>query len=142
MARTHARVKGKSGSRRPVSADLSFVNIKAKEVEKLIVKMAKDEDKRQSEIGLILRDTYGVPSVKKLTGKSVSQILEEAKVSFNLPENLQALVIKANGLKKHLESNTRDTHNKRGMQLIESKIRRLSGYYKKKGKIPMNWRAN
>mgnify|MGYP006293710395 CR=1 FL=1 len=141
MARTHARRKGVSGSKRPVSADLSFVNLKSKEVEKLVVDMAK-EDRRPSEIGLILRDTYGVPSVKKITGKSISKIMEESKVNYSVPEDLQALVDKAAKLKKHLESNSRDTHNKRGLQLIESKIRRISNYYKSKGKLATNWRYN
>lgn len=83
-----------------------------------------------------------MPSIKKLTGKSVTKILEDAKIVSNLPEDLEALVVKATKLKKHLEFNTRDTHNKRGLQLIESKIRRLSGYYKKEGRIPANWRLN
>lgn len=141
MARTHARVKGQSGSTKPVEADLSFVTLKKKEIEELVIKFAKD-DVKLSQIGLILRDTYGVPSVKLTTGKSISKILEDAKITFKLPEDLEALVIKATALKKHLEFNTRDTHNKRGLQLIESKIRRLSGYYKKTGKLPANWRFN
>ena len=138
MARTHARVRGKSGSSKPVVADLSFVTMKKADVEKTIVKLAND-DIKASMIGLILRDTYGVPSVKKVTGKSIGAILAEAKIVFRIPEDLEALVKKATALKKHLESNTRDVHNKRGLQLIEAKIRRLSKYYKVKGKIPANW---
>ncbi len=138
MARTHARVKGKSGSTRPVVADLSFVTLKKADVEKLVIKMAND-DVKQSMIGLILRDTHGIPSIKLVTGKSVSKILAEAKIEFRVPEDLAALVAKALALRKHLESNTRDTHNKRGLQLIEAKIRRLSTYYKKKGMLASNW---
>ena len=138
MARTHARVKGKSGSTRPVAADLSFVTMKKAEVEKLIIKFAK-EDMNQSKIGLVLRDTYGVPSIKKITGTSIGKILEKQKLKFAIPEDLQALVVKAKRLTKHLGTNLRDTHNSRGLQLIESKIRRLSNYYKKAGKIPANW---
>lgn len=138
MARIHARVKGKSGSKRPVVADLSFVTMKKKEVEELVVKLA-NEDNKPSVIGLILRDTYGVPSVKLVTGRSIGAILEEKKLSAKIPEDLQALVTKAQNLSKHLEKNTRDVHNKRGFQLIESKIRRLSKYYKQTGRIPANW---
>ncbi len=141
MARIHARVKGKSGSTRPVKSDLSFVTIKKAEVEKLIVGFAK-EDVVPSKIGLILRDTYGVPSVKKLTGKSVSKILAEKKLTTQIPEDLNSLVIKAKKLKKHLDLNKRDTHNKRGLILIESKIRRLTKYYKKTDKIPQTWSYN
>lgn len=139
MARTHARVKGKSGSSKPVNADLSFVTITAKEVKELIIQFA-NKDMKSSEIGIILRDTYAVPNIKKLTGKSIGKILEEAKISQTIPEDLGNLVEKALKLRKHLELNKKDLHNKRGLQLIESKIRRLSGYYKKTNKIPKNWK--
>lgn len=139
MARTHARRKGKSGSTRPVEADLSFVTLKSKEVEDLVVKFAKDTVK-PSKIGITLRDTYAIPSVKAVTGKSVTTILKEHKILADIPEDLQTLAEKARRLRKHLEVNTRDTHNKRGLILIESKIRRLSKYYKNKGRIPQNWR--
>ena len=118
MARTHARVKGKSGSTRPVKTDLSFVTLKAKEVEDLVVKMAKD-DVKPSKIGLVLRDSYGVPSIKKLTGKSVTKILSDSKLLTKVPEDLQALVTKLLALKKHLQNNPRDTHNKRGYILAK-----------------------
>jgi len=138
MARIHARVKGKSGSSKPVNADMSFVTFKPKEVEALVIGFAKD-DMKPSLIGMTLRDSYGIPDVKKLTGKSVSKIIEENKLTANLPEDLQALVEKAHKLKKHLEFNTRDKHNNRGLHLIESKIGRLSKYYKKTGRIASNW---
>lgn len=138
MARIHARVKGKSGSKRPVTSDLSFVEMKKGEVEKKVAELAKD-DVKPSMIGVVLRDSFGVPSVKKITGKSVTKILEEAKVDFALPEDLNNLVVKANKLKKHLQNNTRDVHNRRSLILIESKIRRLTKYYKKTGKVANNW---
>lgn len=140
MARTHARTRGKSGSTRPVEADLSFVTMKAKEVEELIVNFHKEDDMTASVIGLKLRDTYGIPSVKKLTGKSITTILKENKQESKIPEDLQALITKAKKLKKHLESNSRDKHNKRGLQLIEAKLRRLAKYYKNKGRIEKSWR--
>ncbi len=135
MARVHARVKGKSGSTRPVEKDNSFVKAKAKDVESLIVKFAKEDAKGATEIGRILRDTHGVPSVKTLTGKSIGKILEENKVSPKIPEDLKALQDKAQKLKKHMENNRNDVHNKRGLLLIESKIRRLTKYYKNAGRI-------
>ncbi len=141
MARIHARVKGKSGSHRPVVKDLSFVTMTKKEVETLIVKLAK-EDVKSSVIGLTLRDSYGIPDVKALTGKSIGDILKGANLVAQIPEDLNALVVKAVALKKHLESNKKDLHNKRGLILIVSKIRRLSKYYKKTGRIPQNWSYN
>jgi len=141
MARIHARVKGKSGSNKPVNADMSFVTMKPKEIEELVVKLAKD-DVTLSVIGMTLRDTYGIPDIKKLTGKSVGKIVADAKLTTSVPEDLASLVEKALKLKKHLEFNTRDKHNTRGLHLIESKIGRLSKYYKKTGRIASNWSMN
>lgn len=138
MARVHARVRGKSGSTRPVEADLSFVKIKEKEIVKVILEMAK-EDIKPSVIGLTLRDQFGVPSVKAVIGKTISKILEENGMELKLPEDLELLVRKADALKKHLEKNTRDVHNKRGLQLVEAKIRRLAKYYKGTGRIESGW---
>lgn len=141
MARMHARKKGKSGSKRPVKADLSFVQLKEKDITKIILDLSKD-DVKPSKIGLILRDSHGVPSVKAVTGKTIGKILVENKVRKQVPEDLAALVTRAKNLKKHLEKNSRDIHNKRGLILIESKIRRLSDYYKKANKIEDNWSYN
>lgn len=138
MARTHARVAGKSGSTRPVEADLSFVTIKDKEVVKIILAMAKN-DIKPSVIGLTLRDQHGVPSVKDLCGKSITAILADNDMSAKLPEDLFLLTVKADNLKKHLGKNKRDTHNTRGLQLIEAKIRRLAKYYKNTGRIESGW---
>ncbi|MFT4244576.1 MAG: 30S ribosomal protein S15 [Candidatus Woesearchaeota archaeon] len=140
MARIHARVKGKSGSTKPITPDLSFVSLKAKEVEALIIKLVKEDNKSSSEIGIILRDTYAVPSVKAVCGKSIGTILKENNLEKTIPEDLQALVEKVFSLKKHLSNNKKDVHNKRSLLLIESKIRRLTKYYKSKGRIAQNWR--
>ena len=43
-------------------------------------------------------------------------------------------------LKKHLEKNHKDQSAKRGLQLTESKIKRVVKYYKKNKKIPMDWK--
>ena len=141
MARIHARKKGKSGSKRPVIKDLSFVQIPKDKVEKLIVSLYKEENTK-SKIGIILRDTYGVPDVKAYLGKSISQVLEENKIKEEIPEDLQALVRKAKNLEKHLERNKKDLHNKRAYQLILSKIRRLAKYYKEENKLSQKWRYN
>jgi small subunit ribosomal protein S15 len=45
-------------------------------------------------------------------------------------------MIKALGLRKHLGDNKKDLHNKRQLNLTESKIRRLVRYYRGTKKIP------
>lgn len=140
MARMHSRKKGKSGSKRPVRKTLpSWIRYKPKEVELIIIKLAK-EGKTTSEIGMILRDIYGIPDIKKLMKKSVTNILEEKKLKMAIPEDLLALIKKSIAVKKHLEENHKDEVAKRGLILTESKIRRLVKYYKKVKRLPVDWK--
>jgi small subunit ribosomal protein S15 len=104
-------------------------------IEKLIVDLRK-EGTSSSMIGLILRDRHGVPDVKMVTGKTVGDILIENKISSEIPEDLRDLMIKALGLRKHLENNKKDLHNKRQLHLVEAKIRRLVKYYLGTKKLP------
>ncbi|HDH40813.1 MAG TPA: 30S ribosomal protein S15 [Candidatus Altiarchaeales archaeon] len=140
MARIHARRKGKSGSKHPYrTSKPDWVPYESREIEELIVKLAKDGNS-QSKIGIILRDQYGIPSVKDLTGKKIGYFLRKNKLESDLPEDIQNLIRKAVNLRKHLEKHKKDKHNRRGLQLIESKIRRLAKYYKREGRLPGDWR--
>ena len=92
MARMHSRKKGKSGSTKPIKKSIpSWSRYKPKEVELLVIKLAK-EGKSSSEIGIALRDVYGVPSIKLLAKKKIVQILEEKKLVGEVPEDLMALM--------------------------------------------------
>jgi len=140
MARMHARRKGRSCSRRPmISENPAWVPINATDIEELIVKMAKD-GYTSARIGLVLRDQYGVPNVKLATGRTVTEIMAEKGVSPALPEDLSNLMRRAISLNVHLKENRGDVSNKRGLQLIESKIRRLERYYKRNGVLPVDWK--
>lgn len=142
MARKYSRSKGKSGSTKPLKKALpSWIRYKAKEVEMLISKLSKDS-KSPSMIGLILRDSYGIPDVKKLTGKNITQILAENKLGPKLPEDLLALVKKTVELDKHLKENHKDYSAKRGLQLTNSKINALVKYFKRSGKLDKSWKYN
>jgi len=140
MARMHSRKKGKAGSKRPVKRKAPSWSIHgAKEVEALITKLAKAE-KTPSQIGLILRDQYGVPDVKGIVGKRITKVLEEKKLLSKLPEDLMALIKKSIKLRKHVENNHKDETVKRGLTLTESKIKRLIKYYKQTGKLAEDWK--
>ncbi len=115
-----------------------WLELDSKEIEKTILEL-RGQGMSSSEIGLILRDRYGVPDVKLVTGKKITQILREKDVGPKVPEDLENLITRALGLKKHLDLNPKDVHNKRALQLIESKIRRLVKYYKNNGKLPEDW---
>jgi small subunit ribosomal protein S15 len=136
----HARRKGKAGSKKPlIRRKPEFLSYSKEEIEELILKLRK-EGNSPSKIGLILRDSYGIPSVKDALGKKIGYFLKKNSLELEIPEDLENLIKKAINLREHLEKNKRDLHNKRGLQLIESKIHRLTRYYKKKGKLPQEWR--
>ncbi len=140
MARIYSRRKGKSGSKKPIKKVLpTWVRYKAKEVELLIIKLAK-EGKPLAEIGLILRDTYGIPSTRLLTNKKISQIIADKKLTPELPDDLLALIKKDVLINKHLESNKKDNNARRGKSITMSKINRLAKYYKKTGRLPAEWK--
>jgi small subunit ribosomal protein S15 len=140
MARMYSRKHGKSGSKRPLKKTMpSWIRYNDKEAEMLIVKLGK-EGKSPSQIGTILRDTYGVPYVKGLIGKRVNQILTEHKLAAEIPEDLMALIRKSVKLRKHLEKNRKDETVHRGLTLTESKIKRLVKYYKRIGRLPETWK--
>ncbi len=140
MARMHSRKKGKSGSTKPLQdKKLTWLRYGEKEAELLVAKLAKS-GKTPSEIGLILRDTYGIPDVKKLTGKSVTKILEEKKLTAELPETLMALMKKYSAVKEHMAENHKDLTAKRGLRLTDSKIRRLIKHYKTSGRLASDWK--
>jgi len=140
MSRMHARTKGKSGSKKPISTTSpSWMKLKKDEIEAIVVKLGK-KGYQSSKIGLVLRDSYGVPDIKTITGKTISKILKEKEVYSEVPEDIQNLIKRAVKIRKHLESNKQDMVSKRGLQLTESKIRRLEKYYKKTGVLPTIWK--
>ena len=139
MARLYSRKKGKSGSTKPVKkVKPLWLRYGEKEIEQLIIKLAK-QGLTKSQIGLSLRDTYGVPSVQNILKKKVGDVLAENKLSSKLPEDILALIKKEIDLMKHLEENKKDVSAKRGLKLTESKIHRLVKYYKRKGILESNW---
>lgn len=128
----HSRKKGKSGSTRPARLEKPvWVELSPGEVENEVVKLAR-RGHSKSMIGTIMRDSRGVPLVKIVAGKKVSQILESNDIKEPLPEDLSNLVRRALNIRKHLENNHKDLETKKGLNRTEAKIYRLIKYYKKK----------
>lgn len=133
------RRKGKSHARRPVSKRTpSWCKYSPEEVEAFIIKLAKDETP-PSKIGMVLRDQYGIPLVKPITGKSISETLKEGNLSLTIPEDLNNLINKTNRLSRHLSKNKADTNNRHSLELVVSKVRRLAKHYKNNHLLPENW---
>ena len=140
MARMYSRKKGKHGSKKPAKKSVpSWILYDSKRTELLIAKLAKD-GKTASQIGIMLRDTYGIPSVKALCSKSMSQILAEKNITQELPEDLIALFKKYASIVKHLDTNKHDETAIRGLSITESKINKIVKYYKNTGKIAESWK--
>ncbi len=140
MAKMHSRGRGRSGSKRPAKKTIpAWIRHTPKEIEVLVAKLAK-EGKSPSQIGLALRDVYGIPIAYRAIGKKLTKILEEKKLLGKLPEDLMALIKKSISIKKHLEGNSGDESARRGLLLTESKIKRLVKYYKRTGKLSEDWK--
>ena len=134
-----AYMRGRSRSTRPVSKRPPvWVIYQPDEVKALIINLAR-EGKPQSEIGTILRDEHGIPLVKPIVGHGILKVLEEAGLAPRIPEDIYNLMVRSTSLRRHLERNPKDFHNKRGLQLSESKIYALTRYYKKTGQLPSDW---
>jgi small subunit ribosomal protein S15 len=132
--------KGISHQTRPVTKrPPAWCRYTAEEVEALIMRLSK-EGYAPSKIGTIIRDQYGVPLAKPITGKSVTQVLTERGVVSTLPEDLENLLRKATRLHVHYDKNKADLHNKRSLQIVEAKIYKLSRYYKSKGVLSPDWK--
>jgi len=140
MATLYGHGKGKAGSHKPINLKPDWVKIEPKEAEKIILELSQ-KGASESKIGLILRDTYGIPSIKALTGKSLRQILKEnsSEKAKQLPEDIFNLIKNLKKLRKHFENNKKDMVAKRGIQLTEAKIRRLQNYYKDRNILPKDF---
>ena len=139
MARMHSPGRGKSGSTKPmVDKAPEWSNTDAKEVTELILSLAA-EGHNPTTIGTILRDQHAVPDVRLVLGKRLGQVLAENDVTPKYPEDLMNLMRRALRLIDHLEANRKDEHNSRQLELTESKIRRLSRYYKGRGQLDSEW---
>ncbi len=139
MARLYTSKRGRSGSTRPISKKApTWCKYTPEEVEALVLKLSR-EGNSPSTIGMLMRDRYAVPLVKSLTGKNVQELLQATKQAGALPEDLSALLKKADHLRRHLEKNRKDYVNKRSLAMVESKIHRLVKYYRAKGQLRPEW---
>ncbi|MDD3263499.1 MAG: 30S ribosomal protein S15 [Candidatus Nanoarchaeia archaeon] len=139
MARIHSRHKGKSRSKKSLHKIVpTWVQYKPNVIEHLILKLAK-EGNSASQIGMILRDSYGIPDVRMILGKKITKILEEKNLAKEFPEDLYSLIKRAVVLREHIATNNHDVVAKRGLLYTESKILRLVKYYKRTNKVSKDW---
>ena len=135
MARMHSKGKGKSGSYKPNASNAPEWSMSdKKEVEELILKLS-GEGNSTAMIGTILRDQYAVPDVRLVTGERIAQTLSRNNIGGKFPEDMMNMMRQALRMIDHLGTNRKDLHNRRQLELTESKIRRLARYYRGTGRI-------
>jgi small subunit ribosomal protein S15 len=140
LARIHSHRHGKSQSTRPSSKrSPTWVNYSQDEIVANIAKLSK-EGLTPSQIGMRLRDDFGIPHTKTFLGKTIKEVLQENKNAAALPEDLGRLVERAAKLKGHLDTHHGDRKNVRSLELLEAKIHRLSAYYKENRELPETWK--
>jgi small subunit ribosomal protein S13e len=93
-----------------------------------------------SQIGVILRDSHGIPQVRSVTGSKILRILKKNGLAPAIPEDLYCLIKKAVSIRKHLEKNRPDKDAKFRLILVESKIHRLARYYRRTRQVTPNWK--
>ena len=139
MSRIHSSRKGRSGSHRPYPLTKpAWVTATREEVVEQAVKLAKG-GMSSAQVGETLRDSYGIPSVRAVVGERLSSVLKTNGIQPDLPEDLQALLKRVVHLQRHLSTHPKDNSNRRGLALMESRIRRLARYYRHRKVLPESW---
>lgn len=116
-----------------------WIDKSPEEIEELAVELA-EKGNPPSKVGKILRDQYGIPSIKEAVGKNMHEVLESNDVEPDIPEDLMNLMKKAVQLRNHLDKNPNDTRSQRSLEEFESRIHRLIKYYKREKRLPEDWR--
>jgi small subunit ribosomal protein S15 len=139
VSRIHSGHKGRSGSHRPFPVvKPTWVTMEVAEVTEEAVKLAKS-GLTGAQIGTTLRDSAGIPSIRALTGHRMRALLEQNGIKPDLPEDLQALLKRVVHLQRHLSTHPKDLANRRGLNLMEARIRRLARYYRQRKMLPDEW---
>lgn len=136
----HTPGKGISRSALPYSHNPPTWSTKDAEAVKDIIFMSARKGLFPSQIGVLLRDSHGVPLSRQITRSKILRILKAGGLAPQLPEDLYFLIKKAIAIRKHLETNRKDKDSKFRLILVESRIHRLARYYRSKKYLPPNWR--
>lgn len=135
----HKEAHGSSGSSKPVEkGNPNWVEFEEDEIIEIILEL-REEGYGPAQIGLRLRDQYGIPSVKQATGKKLTEILEEEDEAPDMPEDLKNLIEKAESIQDHMSENPSDEQAQRQLELTKAKVRKVADYHRENGNIPEDW---
>lgn len=94
------------------------------DVKKIIAELAGKH--QPAEIGIILRDQYGIPTTK-IYGKKLSVYLKELGIEVNEIQ-LQNVQKKVENLKEHLKNHGQDKKAKHKIQRPQSRVQKMKKY--------------
>ena len=142
MGRMYGKGKGIASSAIPWRRRApAWLKLKPEDIVDHIQKLAK-KGVMPSQIGVTLRDSFGVPQVKNVTGQKILRILKVNNLAPNIPEDMYHLIKKAVSMRKHMDKNRKDKDSKFRLVLVESRIHRLARYYRRTKQLPANWKYN
>lgn len=102
----------------------TWVKMKESELKKVILELS--ENYSPSQIGLVLRDQYGIPTTK-IFGKKLKDYMKELGIERN--EDLENAEKKVEGLKEHLKDNITDRSAKHKLQHAQSRLNITKKYF-------------
>jgi len=102
----------------------TWVKMKESELKEVIAELAKKH--APSEVGIILRDQYGIPTTK-VYGKKLKAYLKELGIERN--EDLENAEKKVERIKEHLKTNITDRKAKHKLQHAQSRLNITQKYF-------------
>ena len=102
----------------------TWVKMKEPELKKVILELS--EKYAPSQIGLVLRDQYGIPTTK-VFGKKLKAYLKELGIERN--EDLENAEKKVDRMKEHLKNNITDRSAKHKLQHVQSRLNIIKKYF-------------
>jgi small subunit ribosomal protein S15 len=101
-----------------------WVKMKEPELKKTILELS--EKYSPSQIGIVLRDQYGIPTTK-IFGKKLKKYLQELGIERN--EDLENAEKKVTKMKEHLKKNITDRKAKHKLQKAQSRLNITKKYF-------------
>ncbi|CAD26412.1 40S RIBOSOMAL PROTEIN S13 [Encephalitozoon cuniculi GB-M1] len=140
MAKMHSSGKGRSGSVKPyATAFPTWLTKSVDEIKSDVIQMG-NKGVPAPDIGTRLRDEYGIGKASDVLGESITRFLQRNGVVPKIPHDLESLVHRANTLRSHLNIYRKDNSAKYRLILVSSRMYRVARYYKRKMRIPGNWK--
>ena len=98
------------------------------EVREIILNLIKKQPELTTEkIGLILKDTYGIPKTK-IYGIKIGQVLKQENLYKN--PDLLNLEKKESSIQEHIKRNNQDKRSKRALGITKAKLKKTREYLK------------